>query len=58
MPSFMVNDELERGELVRILPEVHDLKIPIYAVYQEKALMPLRVRALIDFLKEKGDAFG
>ncbi|GAM75104.1 hypothetical protein JCM19241_1447 [Vibrio ishigakensis] len=43
---------------MRILPEVHDLKIPIYAVYQEKALMPLRVRALIDFLKEKGDAFG
>ncbi|MDO6542098.1 LysR family transcriptional regulator [Photobacterium sanguinicancri] len=58
MPSFTVNKELAQGELIRILPEVHDLQIPIYAVYQEKALMPLRVRTLIDFLKQHEEAFG
>ncbi|ELC3157707.1 LysR family transcriptional regulator [Vibrio harveyi] len=57
MPSFMMKEELARGDLVRILPDVHDLEIPIYAVYQEKALMPLRVRTLIEFLKQKSDAF-
>lgn len=53
----MMKDELARGDIVRILPDVHDLEIPIYAVYQEKALMPLRVRTLIEFLKQKTDAF-
>jgi DNA-binding transcriptional LysR family regulator len=57
MPSFMVRNELESGELVRILPDVHDLRIPLYAVYQEKALMPLRVRVLIEFLKQKSEMF-
>ncbi|CAH1593790.1 LysR family transcriptional regulator [Vibrio owensii] len=57
MPSFMMKEELARGDLVRILPDVHDLEIPIYAVYQEKALMPLRVRTLIEFLKQKTNAF-
>lgn len=57
VPSFMVYKELESGKLVRLLPEVHDLKVPIYAVYQDKALMPARVRALIEFLKQRSDFF-
>ncbi|KLV03201.1 LysR family transcriptional regulator [Photobacterium aquae] len=57
MPSFMMKNELARGELTRLLPDVHDLAIPIYAVYQEKALMPLRVRTLIEFLRQKERAF-
>ncbi|QIA65511.1 LysR family transcriptional regulator [Vibrio astriarenae] len=57
VPSFMVYKELVTGELVRVLPTEHDLKIPIYAVYQEKALMPARVRALLDFLKNKQGEF-
>ncbi|MFB9216277.1 LysR family transcriptional regulator [Vibrio sinaloensis] len=58
MPSFMVQEALEQGQVMRILPEVHNHKIPLYAVYQEKAMMPLRVRALIDFLKQQSDAIG
>ncbi|MCG9731034.1 LysR family transcriptional regulator [Shewanella sp. Isolate13] len=57
MPSFMMKEEMACGDLVRLLPDVHDLEIPIYAVYQEKALMPLRVRTLIEFLKQKANAF-
>lgn len=57
MPSFMIKEELDAGQLVRILPHLHDREIPLYAVYQEKALMPLRVRTLIKFLKQKGNAF-
>ncbi len=57
LPSFMIKQELKAGSLTRILPDVHDLKIPLYAVYQEKALMPLRVRVLIEFLKQKSEMF-
>ncbi|MCW8329254.1 LysR family transcriptional regulator [Photobacterium sp. SDRW27] len=57
LPDFTVENELASGELVRILPEVHDVAIPLYAVYQNKALMPLRTRTLIDFLKQEGGAF-
>ncbi|WP_240206588.1 LysR family transcriptional regulator [Vibrio sp. CyArs1] len=53
LPSIVVNDELASGELVRILPNVHDVTIPLYAVYQNKALMPLKTRTLIEFLKQK-----
>ncbi|EGA66605.1 LysR family transcriptional regulator [Vibrio brasiliensis] len=54
VPEFAVKDELASRELVRILPDVHSVTIPLYAVYQNKALMPLRNRALIDFLKQEG----
>ncbi|WP_028865598.1 LysR family transcriptional regulator [Psychromonas aquimarina] len=57
LPDFAVKHELASGQLVRILPEVHNIAIPLYAVYQNKALMPLRVRTLIDFLKREGDTF-
>ncbi|MCG7586879.1 LysR substrate-binding domain-containing protein, partial [Photobacterium sp. OFAV2-7] len=57
LPEFAVKNELASGELVRILPEVHDVTIPLYAVYQNKALMPLRTRTLIDFLKREGECF-
>ncbi len=52
IPDFAVKDELANGRLVRILPQLHDLTIALYVVYQEKALMPLSTRVLIDFLKQ------
>ncbi len=57
LPNIVVNDELASGELVRILPNVHDVTIPLHAVYQNKTLMPLRTRALIEFLKQKKGQF-
>ncbi|GIC76664.1 LysR family transcriptional regulator [Moritella sp. F3] len=54
VPDYAVKHELASGELVRILPTVHNVTIPLYAVYQNKALMPLRTRTLIDFLKREG----
>lgn len=54
MPDFAVKDELASGKLIRILPHVHNTTIPMYAVYQNKAHMPLRIRTLINFLKQEG----
>ena len=51
LPSFVIQDELVNGELVQILPNHHEVHIPLYAVYVDKAYMPLKVRALLDYLK-------
>ncbi len=57
MPSFVVANELASGELVQLLPQVHQVSIPVYAVYQEKALMPRRLRCLIEHLKTQQQTF-
>lgn len=57
LPSFAVKEELENGQLIRLFPEAYDVTIPLYAIYQNKALMPLRSRVLIDFLKQDGRMF-
>lgn len=57
LPDFAVKNEIASGELIRLLPNIHDVNITLYAVYQNKELMPLRTRTLIDFLKSKGNVF-
>ncbi|WEM44595.1 LysR family transcriptional regulator (plasmid) [Photobacterium sp. DA100] len=51
MPSFVIENELKSGQIIRILPELHGVTVSLYAVYQHKTLMPRKVRALIDFFK-------
>ncbi|MGR5143167.1 LysR substrate-binding domain-containing protein [Photobacterium sp. DNB23_23_1] len=51
MPSFVIENELKSGQTAGILPELHGVTVSLYAVYQHKALMPKKVRALIDYLK-------
>lgn len=51
MPSFVIENELKSGRIVRLLPELHGVTVSLYAVYQHKTLMPKKVRALIDFFK-------
>ncbi|EDZ99348.1 transcriptional regulator, LysR family [Burkholderia sp. H160] len=51
-PSFMVAGDLERGQLVRVLPEYRSRALGIYAVYPSRKQLPLKVRCLVDFLAE------
>jgi DNA-binding transcriptional LysR family regulator len=51
-PSFMVSDDLDRGRLVRVLPEYRSRQLGIYAVYPSRKQLPLKVRCLVDFLVE------
>jgi DNA-binding transcriptional LysR family regulator len=49
--TWMVRSELERGELVRVLPTHTTLpESGIYAVMPARRLLPARVRAFVDFL--------
>lgn len=51
-PSFAIEEELKSGKLIRLLPDCHDVQVPIYAVYPEKTLMPVNTRTLVNFLKQ------
>lgn len=50
--KLMVKQELESGQLVQILPEYRSEATVIYAVYPQRAFLPLKVRAVIDYLVE------
>ncbi|WMP19156.1 LysR family transcriptional regulator [Thiothrix lacustris] len=49
-PDFEVTDALEKGELVRILPEYSAQTLSVYAVYPSRQFLPEKTRALVDFL--------
>lgn len=50
--KLMVKQELESGQLVQILSEYRSEAAGIYAVYPQRAFLPLKVRAAIDYLVE------
>ncbi|MDB4992744.1 MAG: LysR family transcriptional regulator, partial [Myxococcaceae bacterium] len=50
LPTLLVGTLIERGELVRVLPDVIQAESRVTIVYQEKELLPPQVRAFIDAL--------
>lgn len=54
VPAFLVEDQLERGELVEVLPGMPAFDWSIFAVYPRRRHLPARVRAFVDHL---ADAF-
>jgi DNA-binding transcriptional LysR family regulator len=51
-PYYMVSDELRSGALQVVLPQHTPQELDIYAVFSTRRNMPVRVRALLEFLKE------
>jgi DNA-binding transcriptional LysR family regulator len=50
LPTLLVGVPLERGALVRVLPEQIHAESRVSVVYQEKELLPPQVRAFIDLV--------
>ena len=50
LPIWLVGVPLERGALVRVLPDLIHAESRVSVVYQEKELLPPQVRAFIDLL--------
>ena len=50
LPTFLVGSDLRDGRLVRVLDEYDAGELGVYAVYTQRRFMPVRVRALLDFL--------
>lgn len=55
LPLFIVHDALADGRLLRVLPEVPPLPVPISAVWPPARPMPAKTRAFVDHL---ATAFG
>jgi len=53
LPSTLP-DELERGEIIRVMPDVNSLPINFALVYPSRKQVPMRTRVLIDYLLEVG----
>lgn len=50
IPAFAFSDEIERGEVKVLLKAYEPKLLPLNAVYASRRYVPLRVRAMIDFL--------
>lgn len=51
--TYLVNDAIARGDLVRILPDYMDEKSDILAIYSNRRNLSPNVRAFIDYFAEK-----
>jgi DNA-binding transcriptional LysR family regulator len=56
--KLMVMPELEDGRLVQVLSDYRSEAIGIYAVYPQRTHLPLKVRAVIDYLIENKTMMG
>ncbi|QFS87148.1 LysR family transcriptional regulator [Marinobacter sp. THAF197a] len=50
LPSFLVNDDVESGRLVRLLPNYGGKKLPIQVVYVSRNHLAQKIRLFIDGL--------
>jgi DNA-binding transcriptional LysR family regulator len=56
LPTYVVGEDIRRGEALRVLPEVAPIGAfgdRLYAVYLENRFLPPKVRVFIDYLIEK-----
>jgi DNA-binding transcriptional LysR family regulator len=49
-PDFIVEDDLQAGRLVRLLPEFATGETPVHAVYPHSKFLSAKTRTFIDFL--------
>lgn len=52
-PSFMVGEDIRRGDLVELLPGYQSVELGIYGVYPTRKHLAPKVRAFINFLVEQ-----
>ncbi len=52
-PSFMIAEDLRKGDLVEILPDYQSVELGIYVVYPSRKHLPAKVRALMSFLAQR-----
>ncbi len=53
IPALIIEDEIERGDLVPVLPDLKSKTFEMWFYYQKLDFVPLKLRALLDFLKQQ-----
>lgn len=51
VPIFAVDDDLAAGRLARVLAEWHLPHLDVFAIYPDRAFVPLKVRTFVEFLE-------
>ena len=49
-PGFLIQDDLEEGRLVRLMPEYRTVEFAMNAVYPHRHHLSVKVRTFIDML--------
>lgn len=52
-PAFILRDAVQQGKLIHLLPEYMVEPIWVYAVYPSRHFLPLKIKRLIDFLRQQ-----
>jgi len=53
LSDFLVAEDIQKGNLVQLLPDYHIADAGIYAVYHEQRLQQAKIRKFIDFLSRR-----
>lgn len=53
VPSWLLSNEIQQGDLTVLLHKFEPTQLPMYAVYPSRKFVPLKVKALIEFLKQE-----
>jgi DNA-binding transcriptional LysR family regulator len=53
LPTFIIGDQIKRGDLIKVLGEWKVPAVAIHAVYAQTRSLPAKTRVLIDFLVER-----
>lgn len=53
MPAWVMQDHLDAGRLVQVLPDWNPPNIPLQTVYSARTSVPLRTRLLADYLRRQ-----
>jgi len=53
LPTYLVGEDLKRGRLVRVLPQLEPEVLGIHALFLSRQHQPLALRLLVDFLAER-----
>jgi len=52
-PAWLVQDLIEKGELVRLLPQWQLGSQALHLIYPSRRYMPLRTRAFLEFMAKR-----
>ena len=58
LPAMLCQEDLASGELISLLPQWQQPRVPIYLLFPERRLMPRKLRVFIDFLVAHGADYG
>lgn len=50
IPKYLVESELQSGELLQVLEDYQLPKVEIYVAFQSRSGLPIRVRTFLDFI--------